>query len=152
MSQSRAQVLMIFFSCFAIMDMIFFRSFGSTLGPFLSERVIGLGDRVYDPWWEIGERRFVTSYRVVVRTKAIAMSGIITWYHMGDWGKAERSAQGVYTSLFYFLAFFLIRRRMMSSLFGRCGRRVFTPSACLPHGVFGYFRPIGECPSPPPCG
>src|SRR5262245_44453803 len=26
------------------------------------------------------------------------------------------------------------------------GRRVRTPSACLPHGVFGYFIPIGLWP------
>src|SRR3990167_1958337 len=30
--------------------------------------------------------------------------------------------------------------------------RVFTPNACLPQGVFGYFKPIGLWPSPPPCG
>ena len=29
---------------------------------------------------------------------------------------------------------------------------VFTPSAGFPHGVTGRGRPIGERPSPPPCG
>ena len=32
------------------------------------------------------------------------------------------------------------------------GRRVLIPNAGLPHGVTGFARPIGERPSPPPCG
>src|SRR4029077_16940899 len=32
------------------------------------------------------------------------------------------------------------------------GSLVFTPKACLPQGVLGYFKPIGLWPSPPPCG
>ncbi len=31
-------------------------------------------------------------------------------------------------------------------------RRVLGPSAGFPHGVFGEGMPIGERPSPPPCG
>src|SRR5947207_15656261 len=31
-------------------------------------------------------------------------------------------------------------------------RRVFAPRAGLPHGLIGVLRPMGDLPSPPPCG
>src|SRR6056300_110268 len=45
---------------------------------------------------------------------------------------------------------FLRRRIRLSLYFLRV--RVFTPSAGLPHGVRGCALPIGQRPSPPPCG
>src|SRR3990167_640607 len=44
MSQSRAHVLMIFFSCFSIDFITFLRSLASMWGPFLRERDIGVRD------------------------------------------------------------------------------------------------------------
>src|SRR5690606_39875009 len=46
---------------------------------------------------------------------------------------------------------FLLRRRMMYWSV-RLLRRVFLPRVGLPQGVFGLAIPIGERPSPPPCG
>ena len=45
---------------------------------------------------------------------------------------------------------FLLSRAMNTSVCIR--RRVFGPSAGLPHGVFGCVIPMPARPSPPPCG
>lgn len=51
----------------------------------------------------------------------------------------------------YFFLFFLFLRCRIN-LFVCFRFLVFTPSACFPHGVLGYFMPMGDRPSPPPCG
>src|SRR5690606_23337809 len=48
--------------------------------------------------------------------------------------------------------YFLPPRRRTMNLLVNLLRRVFLPKAGLPHGVLGPGIPIGERPSPPPCG
>src|SRR5699024_12342289 len=57
----------------------------------------------------------------------------------------------IYTVLFsvYFLR---LRSRTMYLLGGLLRLRVLYPSVGLPHGETGDLSPIGDRPSPPPCG
>src|SRR6185369_723729 len=48
--------------------------------------------------------------------------------------------------------YFALRSRTIILLLYFFLFRVFVPCACLPHGVFGYFIPTPDRPSPPPCG
>src|SRR6185295_6637172 len=52
----------------------------------------------------------------------------------------------------YILRYFFGLRLIIDGLLYFVLVRVFTPMACLPQGVVGYFKPIGLWPSPPPCG
>src|SRR3972149_1653529 len=108
--EARLHVRSTFFSPVRFIASIFLSNFGSTYGPFFSDR------------------------DMLPSTSALRAA-----YSVSDYAHATRYLR-------------LLTRRRTISRSVRLLTRVFLPRVGLPHGLFGPGIPVGERPSPPPCG